>query len=312
MATFTPTFTTTIVTTFTSRLSTSKGTITPTVVSSFAYNPLTTTFSRPQDCSSIYSSNYLFGIDLSPSCMPSSFTSNDVSFYFSPGLMCPSGYVNACQDHTGVASITTITCCPTFESDVTLSCVTTSTLQGAWSTLFCTWIAPGIPGTSLPVVTVNNGITSAVEEGFTSAGGLNAFGVRMVYQSSDLETTSSTSSLSPTTGSRTTTVTTSSASGSGTPGTVAVGGSSGMSSGAKIAVGVVIPVVVLALIGGLCWFWRRQRGANTNNSNIPGKESRQELPGHPTIVQGPPGELEGDSRMYNSAVELPPTGDTYQ
>jgi hypothetical protein len=52
--------------------------------------------------------------------------------------------------------------------------------------------------------------------------------------------------------------------------------SSGLSSGAKIAVGVTIPVVVIAVVLGIFLFFRRRgkRGAKARHDNIGGEERK--------------------------------------
>jgi hypothetical protein len=101
---------------------------------------------------------------------------------------------------------------------------------------------------------------------FTSGLGINAYGVRMVYQSSDMVTATSssfvtvtpaptTSSSSKPTGERHTSGSTTS------PGTI-------------IAVAVVVPVVVLAILGGLFFWWRKRRAGYKAPS------AQAELPAH--------------------------------
>lgn len=273
---------------------------TPTVVTSFEKNPLVTPFVRPDDCSNIYRSGFLSVLDVSSTCMPEAFNS-DPTFYFSPGIVCPSGYVSACHDHTGVESITTVTCCPVYKDDVTLSCVKTSSLQSVWSTLFCTWIAP--EETSLPIVLSEDGVTSTVMSGFTSPGGLNAFGVRMVYQSSDLESRTGTDIPSTNTNDPEPVEGEDGGDGGGS-------GSSGLSQGATIAIGVVVPVVALAIIGALIFYWRsrkRQRavdvppaGGSTQYGQTPYGEMQQknvaqaELPAATPVSELPAAPYQGE------------------
>ncbi|KAK4241771.1 hypothetical protein C8A03DRAFT_12005 [Achaetomium macrosporum] len=237
---------------------------TPLVITSFPSVPLTTTFTRPNEgCGGIYLPDRppLFMIDDRPSCLPSSFSTSDSSFFYSPGIACPSGYWTACYDTTGVASITTVTCCPTY-GDISLSCVADPlTLSSWWETLFCTWIAPET-GTVI-TTTDTRGKTAVGTAQVTGPGGINAYGVRMVYQSTDLLTSTSTSSSSAS-------ATTSTAASSSTAATVSspavsdsassANSSSGLSTGAKAAIGVVVPLAVIgALILGLvCWRRRRQ------------------------------------------------------
>jgi hypothetical protein len=244
------------------------------VVTSFPFNPLTTSFSRPDDCDGIYVSGFLSGIDFSTSCLPKGFHTEQTS-YFSPGLACPTGYYSACHDNIGASTITTVTCCPTFGTDISLACVTTSTLESVWSTLFCTWIAPDGDGTTLPLTVSNNGITSTVPGDFTSPGGLNAFGIRMVYQKTDTESTTLATTTASGTGTTATPATTGTKPGGATntsDSDSSDSSSGGLSIGAKAAIGVVIPVVVLGLLAGLFFWWRKRQQYNkvdVASSNTP-------------------------------------------
>jgi hypothetical protein len=235
---------------------------TPLVITAFPTIPLTTTFTRPNEgCGGIYLPDDppLFMIDDRPSCLPSRFSTSDSSFFYSPGIACPSGYWTACYDTTGVSSITTVTCCPTY-GDIKLSCVADPlSLSSVWETLFCTWIAPET-GTVI-TTTERRGKTSVGTAQVTAPGGINAYGVRMVYESTDLYTsTSSTSSSSSSASDTTSTAATSSTAAAGnSPAISSADSSSGLSTGAKAAIGVVIPLVVIgALILGLL-FWRRRK-----------------------------------------------------
>ena len=244
------------------------------VISSFSSNPLTTTFSRPDECSGIHRSSFISGVDIATTCMPDGFDP-DPTAYFSPGLICPDGYVSACHDNTGVESITTVTCCPKVE-DVTLSCVPDMTLEGLFTDLFCTWIAPE-DETSMPLTLSDDGKTSTDMVGYESPGGLNAYGVRMVYQSSDLEEATMTSPPD-------------------SDGSIENSDSDedggGLSTGAKAAIGVVVPVVVIAIAVAAFFFMRHRR-----KTTVPGSaagavaEADSKTPpvyGGPTV---PPTEL---------------------
>lgn len=269
------------------------------VVTSFPFNPLTTTFTRPAECDGIFASSFLSGIDFSTSCLPKGFHTDETA-YFSPGLVCPTGYYSACHDNIGAKSITTVTCCPTFGPDVSLSCVTASTLRSVWSTLFCTWIAPGGPGTTLPLTVSNNGITSTVQGSFTAPGGLNAFGIRMVYQKTDTQTTTMATRTTATT-----TATTGTKRGAPTKTNGADPGNSssgGLSTGAKAAIGVVVPIVVLGLLVGLFFWWRKRRQYKRVQvqSNPPTELHGQE--------RSPPSELPNEDGTVNKpyyVVEAP-------
>ncbi|UKZ51271.1 hypothetical protein TrVGV298_005029 [Trichoderma virens] len=264
------------------------------VVTSFPFNPLTTTFTRPADCNGIFASNFLSGIDFSTSCLPKGFHTDETS-YFSPGLVCPTGYYSACHDNIGAKSITTVTCCPTFGTDLSLSCVTASTLHSVWSTLFCTWIAGDV--TSLPMTVSNNGITSTVTKSFSGREGLNAFGIRMVYQKTDTETTTmaTTARKTPTTGTR-------SSGPAKSTGPDSSDSSSGLSSGAKAAIGagVAVPIVVVALALGLFfWWWRRRKQYNRVQVSQSASTPPTELHGR---ERSTPSELASEGGMINKPL----------
>lgn len=228
------------------------------VVTSFPHVPLTTTFTAPADCSGLYQpSDDVFMVDPMTSCLPSGFNVAPTS-YFSPGVICPSGYVSACHDTRGVSTITTVTCCP-FRDEVSLSCVNTNSLTEVWSTLFCTWTAGDT--TSLPVtLSANAGTTSTSSVTFSGNQGFNAYGVRMVFQSSDIA--SSTPTSTPKTNTANTTPSTSPTSPTA-PATSQTNSSSKGTSTGTIAAAVVVPLVVLAILGGIFLWWRRQRSRKT-------------------------------------------------
>ncbi|KAK4149071.1 hypothetical protein C8A00DRAFT_19204 [Chaetomidium leptoderma] len=244
---------------------------TPLVITSFPSIPLTTTFTAPgHDCGGIYDpgSPPVLVLDNEPSCLPPGFSTSNSAFFYSPGIACPSGYWTACHDTSGVASITTVTCCPTY-GDLSLSCVPSPlSLSEVWESLFCTWQAPPSPGTVITLTrSQDGGRTSTVTERITGNAGINAYGVRMVYQATDLETSSS--SASSTAGSSTATTSTNN------PGTTSTGGPTdstsepasegggggggSLSAGASAAIGVVVPLVVIgALVLGFL-LWRRKK-----------------------------------------------------
>lgn len=247
----------------------STSTKTALVITSFPSNPLTTTFTRGDNCGGINNPSRppILMIDDEPSCMPPGFTGASSAF-FSPGIACPSGYWTACHDTTGVASITTVTCCPTYGADISLSCVPNPlSLSEVWETMFCTWMAPRSPGTVITLTKSEDGRTSTVTERITANAGINAYGVRMVYQSSDLNpSSSSTSSTSASEDASSTPANPTAnpyAGPSSSNGAVTTSGPEpgGLSTGAKAAIGVVVPLLVIgALVAGFL-LWRRRRGA---------------------------------------------------
>jgi hypothetical protein len=189
--------------------------------------------------------------------MPPGFSTSNSAFFYSPGIACPSGYWTACHDTTGVSTITTVTCCPTYR-DITLSCVPNPlSLSEVWESLFCTWIAPRSTGTVVTVTKSVDGRTSTVTERVTWPGGINAYGVRMVYESTDLETlsTSAATSLSSSDDPTRTGETSPDPSSSNS----IAAADTGLSTGAKAAIGVVVPLVVLGALLAALLFWRRRR-----------------------------------------------------
>ena len=119
--------TTTFPTSLTSRLSAwPTPTRTSFTITSFPYVPLTTTFTASDpSCSDIqaaYFGGFLLIDPLPESCLPSGFSTQPTAF-FSPGIVCPSGYWTACVNNLVVKSITIVTCCPTRGTSIHLSCV---------------------------------------------------------------------------------------------------------------------------------------------------------------------------------------------
>lgn len=230
-------------------MTTTTSTYSSPILSSFPLDALTTTFTPPASCSGIYTSGGVAVIDADLACLPQGFTSLSTN-YFSPGIQCPAGYVTACHDNAGVSSITTVTCCP-YRGDITLGCVTPSTLSNVWETLFCTWIAPE-SGTAVSITQSDEagGTTSTSAVSMTSPGGINALGIRMVYQSSDLAAASGTS-----------TATSTGATNTGSAGGEDNGSGAGLSTGVTIAIAVIIPVVVIAVAAGFFFFIRKRKQA---------------------------------------------------
>lgn len=264
------------------------------ILSTFPLVPLTTTFTPPAACSGIYTSAGIVVIDDDTSCLPGGFASASTS-YFSPGLVCPSGYATACNDNAGVSSVTTVTCCP-YRGDVTLGCVTPTTLEGVWEALFCTWIAPETGVTVQVTISNEGGTTSTAKTTMVSPDGINAFGIRMVYESSDLSSAAATTTSSGSTADSTAgtggMATSTSGSGSGNDG--GNDGSSGLSTGTIIAIAVVIPVAI-CIAAGVFFHIRRQKQAQRIQST--------EGSGSSGGIPPPPGSVvAGDQKGYYGAV----------
>ncbi|KAI0480829.1 hypothetical protein GGR56DRAFT_688160 [Xylariaceae sp. FL0804] len=233
----------------------------PVVLSTFPPAPLTTVFLPPAECTGFYWGDPYYNninsgwvvVGQGATCLPPSFATDSTSF-FSPGLECPRGYYTACHDTQGVASITTVRCCP-YVGGVSLSCADLATPSDHFPNLFCTWSPLGA-GTNIFITESNDGTTSTVaHEESGNPAGVNAFGVRMVYQSTDLVTAvssssslSSSSTLPPSTSNSST--------------EESLHHANGLSTGEQAAIGVVVPVIVLgaALAGFL--LWRRRKRAN--------------------------------------------------
>jgi hypothetical protein len=222
-----------------------------TVITTFPRNPLPTNYNPPADCSGIYNDD-VFKIDHKASCLPTSFRPEATAFY-SPGVQCPVGYTapSVCtRSNVAAPGITTVTCCPV-RGSITMSCVDDpDTLQGVFSTLFCTWIAG--PETVILATTTNTaGNVQVTPVTMRNRDGINAFGIRMVYQSTDLTgtllpTTSRTGTSSP--------LSTSQVATSQPP-------SAGLPTGTAVAIGIIVPVIIIAILVGAFFMWRRRKKA---------------------------------------------------
>ncbi|KAL2121596.1 hypothetical protein VTJ04DRAFT_5623 [Mycothermus thermophilus] len=211
---------------------------------SFPFNPLTTTFTRDSKCGAVTIS-----------------VSDKIEFYIidlrEEGQNC---YWTACQDNDGVASITTVVCCPTYNSDITLTCETSDKNIHDMETDavidLCFWTAGET--TALTAVTWEAGSTFVVD--FYEPDIVRAEGVYMVYQSSDLNggsgaETTTTSEASPGHDSAASDTATSSSTSEAPP-------SSPPTSGltpAELAMAIVGPIILLALLLATIYFWRKSR-----------------------------------------------------
>ncbi|PSR81526.1 hypothetical protein BD289DRAFT_36277 [Coniella lustricola] len=276
-----------------------------TVVATETIYPLTTTFVPPAACSGIQwddtSAMWVVNEFDSSTCLPTGFMLSEAS-YFSPGLVCPSGYYTACE--VAAASTTTVTCCPVV-SGLSLTCKQTIS-ELNWSSQWCTWSAG--PDDTTTITATSNATTLNV--GFSSADGINAWAVRLVYQASDLVTTTTSSSSSGSAA-----ATGNSGSSNGTPAatdtasastaaaaaaassstTSPATASSSLSTGAAAGIGITVAVLGIAAIGGAFLCWRRRRKNNNNNG---GANSRQP----PNLL---PSELESRNQMAEMYTEPP-------
>jgi len=146
--------------------------------------------------------------------------------------------------------------------DLTLSCVPNDrSLSLAWKDKFCTWSA-GDKKTVLLVTTERSGTTSTRAVTMTGKAGVNAYGLRMVYQESDLP-------KSTTAGETSATRTGEAGAATETGGDDSAGSGGGLSTGAKAAIGVVIPLVAIAILVGAFFFIRRRRRARDGPNELP-------------------------------------------
>lgn len=256
---------------------------TPFTLSSFPSVPLTTTFAKPLRCTGLYlpTPRNVYMMDDQSACLPTGFKTDEKAF-FSPGIHCPSGYYTACSDSAGVSTITTVTCCPIYRSDISLSCVDPLTLSHRWANLFCTWIAPE-SGAVITVTFSSGGSVSLDRPTLKHPAGVNAFGIRMVHQSTDLITSQSTTA--PTTRES---ETQSNTAGTNTPPTsgsgvapVAIESSSGLSTGATIAIAVVIPLLAVLAAAGFFLWWRSRRAQDLGEAPFTPGQHPSEPPYYP-------------------------------
>ncbi|KAK4451423.1 phosphoinositide 3-kinase regulatory subunit 5 [Podospora aff. communis PSN243] len=276
-------------------------TYTPFTITTFPTIPLTTTFTaRDPVCSDIHvdNINILHIDDQTASCLPTGFNPAPTAF-FSPGIACPSGYWTACIDSRGVSSITTVTCCPTRGTSISMSCVPDpESLSGPWVNQYCTWTA-GNARIPLEVVQIKDGGSSKMVKTLSGVDGINALGVRMVYQATDMTATGTPASTS----------------GPSQTG-AAQGGISnlpnaesgpGLSIGATVAIGVIVPVVVIGALVGFFLLWRKRRreayGATTEAEVHDSQESQESQVENKVYYSGAPHELS----VSGQALEMPGT-----
>ncbi|KAF4965933.1 hypothetical protein FSARC_6320 [Fusarium sarcochroum] len=261
--------------------------------------PFPTKYSPGRDCAAV-TSNSVIGIDFATSCLPDDFDPAP-SAYYSPGIACPSGYSaqKSCTRSSGSGDKTTVTCCPQ-RSDIDMWCVEDpGTLSGVWESLFCTWSA-GNQEKVVLITTDINGTDSATTVTMSGAEGINAFGLRMVYEPTDIPNTDASTTDASTSGATNEPAQTSFEDG---------GNGAGISTGGIIAIAVVIPVVIIAaLIGAFIW-WRRRKHRSTPGilaeytdapkelppsqgvNELYGSQAAQELPAISTFVSELPGDF---------------------
>ncbi|KAF4985442.1 hypothetical protein FDECE_16555 [Fusarium decemcellulare] len=243
-----------------------------------------TDYSPGSTCNAI-TSETVVGVDFATSCLPDDFDPAPTAF-FSPGTACPTGYTaqSSCTRSNDDNDQTTVTCCPE-RSDLTMWCVADpGTLSGPWESLFCTWSA-GDQQTVVLVTTQVSGSESTMAVTMNGGEGINAYGLRMIYEPSDISSTAATTTDASTAEA---TVTDASATDSSTAGATRAsdqpaetssggsGNTGGMGAGGIIAVAVVIPIVVIAALIGAFFWWRRRK--NQRGAAVPTYDMPPELP----------------------------------
>ncbi|KAG9259005.1 uncharacterized protein F5Z01DRAFT_669739 [Emericellopsis atlantica] len=264
--------------------------------------PFPTDFSVPDGCSHI-TGNSIFGFDFASSCLPDDFNP-DPQAYYSPGTGCPSGYT-AHEDCTrSSGGTTTVTCCPS-RGDIELWCVSEpGSLVGPWESMQCTWSA-GDQQTVL-LVTTDDDATVAVT--MTGADGINAYGLRMVYEPSDLEGTTATTTEASSTEQRSpSTPQPTDGDNDGADANSDESSDKGSSNTVTIAVAVVVPVVLIAL--GIAFFLWYRRRKSVQNVELPagdsGPDMGQQWPYHPGNSAGP--QYAADGGFSTSPSQHEPT-----
>ncbi|KPM41989.1 hypothetical protein AK830_g4550 [Neonectria ditissima] len=268
---------------------------------------LPTAYTPSSACSAIVS-ELVVGFDFATSCLPSGFDPAPTAYY-SPGWDCPSGYAapSSCtRDDGSDATAYTVTCCPT-RAGLALTCVRDpESLSDAWESLFCTWSA-GTKSTVLLVTStsVGDGSTTTITSAVTMSGGdgINAYGLRMVYEDSDIAATSTSTS----TEAETTTEATTQSRGTATATNSADDDDSGgLGTGAIVAIAVVIPLVAIAVAIGIFFcLRRRKRRQHDEPKELPPNERPSELYGS----QHAPQELPTGSMAAELPGDAPTAGD---
>lgn len=110
-----------------------------------------------------------------------------------------------------------------------------------WKDMFCTWSA----GDKETAVLVEDTDSTTRADKISGKGGVNAYGLRVLYEPTNIATSTSMSALSSAPVSTSTT-------------------DPDKELGVEAAIGVVVPVVVIRLLGSLFWYRRRKRGLAKN------------------------------------------------
>lgn len=227
--------------------------------------PLTTVFTPPAACFAQLYWSYDGALQLGggTECLPSG-PAPTRSASFSPGLYCPESWTVACSSEVvlGAVTETRATCCPRADGieSFSFSSFTCNTVDPAdpssgksyYSTLGCTMALGTMAEQGYVSVVATGGAPYTTTVSFATDGGVNAYSVQIAWQASDLIAAKTPSA------SRSNTTSASSTNNSNGPsetsslyGTDTGNSSSGLSRSAKIAIGVTVPIVTLALFVAL-------------------------------------------------------------
>lgn len=236
-------------------MSETTSTIPPTTVFE---GPFPTDFFVPSDCSGI-SAGGILAIDVKPTCLPENFNP-DPNAYYSPGTGCPSGYTaqDSCTRSSG--STTTITCCPK-RGDLTLQCVDDpQTLEGEYEHMFCTWSA----GDQEMVLFATDGNVEVSAVTMSGHEAINAYGLRMVYEPTDIVRSEEGGLVPERTGYPESSVAQSILGRSMT-------GSGGLPTGEIVAISVVVPIIAAALAFGVFYWYQGRKHSRPRQNAAPEK-----------------------------------------
>lgn len=183
-----------------------------------------------------------------------------------------------------------------------MSCVPKpESLAGPWVDQYCTWTAGAAP-VSVEVVQIKDGSTSKMYKTLTGVDGINAFGVRMVQRAQDTmptELPSLTTKL-PQPGQESV-----GQQGTSSNSTEPAPAGSGLSKGAMVAIGVIVPVVAIAALVAFFMLWRKRR---REALGVPG---HTETPLHHLQVDNHKGYQSSTTQElpshHQQAVEMPGT-----
>ncbi|KAK1750932.1 hypothetical protein QBC47DRAFT_309067 [Echria macrotheca] len=153
---------------------------------------LTATFSPPASCTESFGHAYLLGTQFAPTyygpattdgCFPRNYIAARDAYY-SPGV-CPAAYTSACSSTNVIGSLTetAITCCPTgFDCN--------TQLEFSWeTTLLCSSSYALTTTQTIPVTFLGTrgSIVRISTDTAATAGGMNAFGYQVRFQSTDFQ-----------------------------------------------------------------------------------------------------------------------------